>query len=658
MKPSGPRDPNRPAMIEPGHFVVGCNYLASHAGTRMWSDWDRQVVSADLKQLAGAGMQVLRVFLLWPDFQPITNLYGYAGHVAEVRQGETPLGDDELGRAGLSPIALERFTTLADLAQRRGLKLIVGLVTGWMSGRMFVPPALQGRNVLTDPAAIRWQVRFVRTFVRRFKDHPAILAWDLGNECNCMGQVKSADEAWVWTAHIVSAIRMEDASHAVVSGMHSLSPGREAAWRLQDQAELCDVLTTHPYPAFTPHCDNDALNTIRSGLHATAESLFYEGVGRKPCFAEELGTLGPMHGSDEVAADYVRMVLFSLWAHGCHGMLWWCAYDQDRLAHAPYDWCSVERELGLFRADRRPKPVLAEMKRFAALLRRLPVRALPPRTTEAVCILSEDQDQWGAAYSSFVLAKQAQLDISFQFAGQPLKDSGLYLLPSMSGLNSFSRRFWLELLARVAAGATLYLSHDDCQLSLFCEPFGFEVLGRARRTAPASLLLDGLEGKPALMLPSRVKLILQPTHAAVLGREDDGNPVFTSAAYGKGRVFFLAVPLERELSNLPGCFHGPEAPPYWQIYRHIAEPMLRGRVARCLAPSLGTTEHTLPDGKRLLVLINYAPEPVQVPIALAPGWSVVETWYGAPLEKGVCRLGRNDAVLAVLGRERRTTRKL
>jgi hypothetical protein len=54
------------------------------------------------------------------------------------------------------------------------------------------------------------------------------------------------------------------------------------------------VLTTHPYPYFVPHCDQDPINTIRTGLHAASESLFYRGIGCKPCFVEELGTLGPM----------------------------------------------------------------------------------------------------------------------------------------------------------------------------------------------------------------------------------------------------------------------------------------------------------------------------------------------------------------------------
>ena len=57
----------------------------------MWRDWRPDVVDADLNQLADAGLQVLRVFPLWPDFQPITQLYTGAGRPMEMRHGEAPL---------------------------------------------------------------------------------------------------------------------------------------------------------------------------------------------------------------------------------------------------------------------------------------------------------------------------------------------------------------------------------------------------------------------------------------------------------------------------------------------------------------------------------------------------------------------------------------
>jgi hypothetical protein len=636
-----------------GGFLIGCNYWASHAGTNMWRDWQPEVVTSDLKQLSEAGLQVLRCFPLWPDFQPITQLYGGGGLLQEIRYGEEPVetGDP---RSGISPIAIDHFAAFADIAQACGLKLIVGLLTGWMSGRLFVPLALQGRNVLTDPVALMWETRFVRTFVRRFKDHPAILAWDLGNECNCMAPVLNAEAAWVWTSAIANAIRVEDASRPVVSGMHSLDePDENGPWRIYHQAELTDVLTTHPYPYFTPHCDQEPINTLRNGLHATAQTRWYGDIGNTAALAEEVGTLGPMFASERIAADYLRMVLFSLWANDGRGLLWWCGYDQNLLTHAPYDWTPIERELGLFRSDRSPKPVVSEMARFRQFLNSLPVQALPPRICEAVCILSHGQEQWGIAYASFILAKQAGIDIAFQYADQPIQDADLYLMPSVSGGSPFPRRFWTALNEKILQGAALYLSINDAILSPFKEPFGLEVQTREKRIAPAEIeiTLPDEKGSLSYQVTSPAKYTLVPSGAEILGRETDGNPAFTSHVWGKGRISFLSVPIEQHLSNTPGGFTGPEAQPYWKIYRWLAanrKPRIDRVVSRDNA-LIGITEHPLSDNQRIVVLINYSPTQQKATLGINQGWQVKSGWYGSlPALDGAIALDQNDAAVFVV----------
>jgi hypothetical protein len=644
------------SLNESGRFVVGCNYWASHAGTAMWRDWQPRVVEEDLRRLAEAGLQVLRVFPLWPDFQPIHLLRAGQGQPYEIRFGEEPLPDTEAGRAGVSEEMLGRFKHFADLADQYGLRLVVGLVTGWMSGRLFVPPALEGLNVLTDPLAIQWQSRLVRVFVRRFKGHAAILAWDLGNECNVMAEVPSRQAAWAWTAAITGAIRSADPTRPIVSGMHSLSPGRDAAWTMQDQAELTDLLTTHPYPYFTPHCDQDPANTIRTILHSTAESRFYADIGGAPCLVEEIGTLGPILASEAIAADFVRTALFSLWAHDCHGLLWWCAFDQLHLEHAPYDWAACERELGLLRKDGAPKPVLAEIGKFAQFLQGLGFGTLPARRREAVCILSEGQDSWGVAFSSFILAKQAGFDLEFQYADQPLKPANLYLMPAVRGMHAISRRRWLELLKRVEEGATLYLSHHDCLLSPFNEPFGLEVQTRERRGGIVHASLEGLEEPLLLRVCGEVRLELKPTRADVLGTAPDGNPVFTCADYGKGCLYFFALPLECELTHTPGVFHAHPTQPFWKIYRHIARPFVQDRLLDKVAPLLGITEHGLSPDQQLAVLINYSPELLRDRCRLKAGWVVDPggVLYGvAPQQEEdelLVEIPANDAVVMRLVR--------
>ena len=59
-------------LFSPGRTAVGCNYWASHAGVRMWRDWNPAQVERDFDLMVSHGIEVVRVFPLWPDFQPLT----------------------------------------------------------------------------------------------------------------------------------------------------------------------------------------------------------------------------------------------------------------------------------------------------------------------------------------------------------------------------------------------------------------------------------------------------------------------------------------------------------------------------------------------------------------------------------------------------------
>ncbi|MCC7491612.1 MAG: hypothetical protein IT204_04665 [Fimbriimonadaceae bacterium] len=624
-------------LLAPGAFVVGANYWASHAGTQMWRDWQPAVVEADLQRLAAAGLQVLRVFPLWPDFQPLDQLRTAGGRPVEMRFGEEPLPDDAVGQAGLDPTMLQRFGWFADCATRHRLDLLVGLITGWMSGRFYAPPALAALDALTDPRSLRWQLRFVREFVSQFREHPAVVAWDLGNECNVMGNA-NRDQTYLWTANIANAIRAADPTRPVVSGMHSLSP--TGAWTMADQGELCDLLCTHPYPVFTPHCDQDPVDTIRTILHSTAESRYYADLGGKPCLCQEIGTLGPMIASEEVAARFIRSCLFSLWANDCHGLLWWCANEQTELRHAPYDWHAVERELGLLRVDGTAKPVLETISAFRAWHGGLPFDRLPAARREAVCILTEGQDPWAVAYSSFILAKQAGFDLVFRDATQPLPDAALYLLPSLSGHAMIPRRQLLALEQRIAAGATLYASLDTGLPAGFEPLFGLEPQTRERRREWGEVVLDGLSGAPTLPCRGDFKVRLRPTRATVLGREADGNPVLSVAPYGEGATWFCNLPLERWLTATPGVFHAPDAPPAWRVYEEFSREARLGRAAACADPLVALTEHELGPDERLIVALNQSPQDRPPRLHLAADWALQDVLYGHLGE-----LAANDATV-------------
>lgn len=638
-------------LTQPGTFAVGCNYWASHAGTHMWRDWRPEVIDKDFRQLAANGIRVLRVFPLWPDFQPIQKVYGGGGSVKYVGFADgQPLPTTGVEANGLSEEQLKHFEVLATLAQKHHLKLIVGLITGWMSGQLYAPPALEGRDILTDPEALVWQQKFVSTFVHRLKNQPAILAWDFGNECNVMGKVDNHYQAYLWSAVLAGAIKSADATRPLVSGMHSLSAEDGAPWRIQDQAATTDVLTTHPYSLWTKYASQDGINTMRTLLHAAAETRLYGDLAGKPALTEETGVMGSMTGGEKEKAAFARTALFSNWAHDCLGTFWWCAYDQLSFAYPPYNYSSVENELGLIQEDRTPKPVLGEFKAFSHFLDQLPFQALPPRKTEAVCCLTEGQDTWGVGYTSFVLAKQAGFDFRFQKAGQPLADAPLYLLPSLKGIEPFHKAYWYQLLDKVQAGATLYMSLDDAYLPTFNGPLGVEVRTNMQRRGQlkfaAKLLGDSLKFSAA----SERRLSINPQQATVLAQEADGNPVLLKTTYGKGSIYLLTFPLEQNLASLTGAFD-PGQPAYANIYRELARPLLAERVLTQANPFVGVTEHAISATEKVVVLINYSPTAVSTTAHVHDGWKISGSLYGPPPAGPTLPLKANDALVLTLRRK-------
>lgn len=597
-------------LFESGKFFTGCNYWASHAGTNMWHNWRPDIVEQDFKALSEANIKVLRIFPLWSDFQPLRMHREAGSHEREIRLREEPLPHTKEGRAGIDPVMADRFEVFLNLADKYGLKLIVGLITGWMSGRMYMPEAFAGKNLITDPMVVTWQTRFVRYMVCRFKNYPAIAAWDLGNECNCLQGVNRY-EANVWASHISSAIKIEDTKHPIVSGMHGLLPN--GTWTPEDQKEFLDILCTHPYPIFTPHCDTDPINEMKTILHSTAETVMYESLGGIPAFIEEAGTLGPMISDERIAGDYVRAVMFSAWAHDLKGFLWWCANEQIDLEHTPYDWNSVERELGLFYADKTKKPVLEEMTKFTNFVDNFEFGTLPRRLTDAVCILTERQDVWAAAYGSFILAKQAGFDITYAWHLDEIPESPVYLIPATTGDSSIRRHVMLELVERVKKGAKLYISVNDSLLSPFNSITGVKVLTRSRRVKDAIVNLDGSEFR----FNSDFKLKLESIGATVIATDDEGNHAFTRYKLGEGEVYFCAFPIELCASCENSVVSGENAVPYYKFYKRldIKNPE---KIAKSSCPYIGITEHPIDNG-RLILALNYTPEKRTAKISLSKG---------------------------------------
>lgn len=524
-------------------FILGCNYWASNAGTEMWLLWDEECVRSDLKKLSEYGVTHLRVFPNWRDFQPAVRMYGYQGIKREIRHKNGELFDNE---AYLDNTMLERFSRFCDICEEKNIKIIVSLLTGWMSGRLFVPPVLEEKNLYTDSLALKLEMKFIRGFVKRFKNRKCIIAWGLGNECNCLSE-SDADAAAAWTGIISNAIKVVDNERPVISDMHGL--GIDNVWKIKDQAEYCDILTTHPYPHFVPHCFGDGMVSFRTLMHSPCESKYYSDIGGKPCFTEEIGNLGPMTCDEKTAADFLKASAYHSYINNQPGFMWWCACEQSMLKTPPYEWNMMERELGLFDKDGEPKETLKALKEVSNKINSFDFKLSSPKD-DVVCITSQSQDNWGISYMSYALARKSGLSLGFAYSEYEIPDAEAYMLPSVSGEEIMPREKYFELKKRVFEGADLYISSDNGFLTEFSELCGLRVLDTRRVKEKSKTEINGYE----IDVYYDYKRILEPVGAEILACDSEGNPVVSVNKYGKGNVYYVNFPPEKTLLDLSDAF--------------------------------------------------------------------------------------------------------
>ena len=143
-------------------FFTGINYWGSKNATHMWRDYDAVSIEKDMELLHDAAVTVLRVFPNWEDFQPITAFSAPCGQIYEYGMHGKPCPDTEAGKAGVDEIMCERFEEFCRIADKYGMKIIVGLLTGHMSFANLIPQALTNLDVITDPRAIRWEMRYIK----------------------------------------------------------------------------------------------------------------------------------------------------------------------------------------------------------------------------------------------------------------------------------------------------------------------------------------------------------------------------------------------------------------------------------------------------------------------------------------------------------------
>ncbi len=583
-------------------FMIGANYLASNAGIDMWKNWDEDIVRNDLKILSKYNIKFIRVFPTWRDFQPVIPTYE-----SKMKFKEYRMEDDYLPANPyyLNETMLLRFEKLCDIAKEYNIKIIVSLLSGWLSGRQFVPTALLGHDIYKDFQALSLEQKFVEGFVNRFKNREEIIAWEPGNETNCMSNETSQFVAETWIMTITNAIRANDNTRPVYSGIAMFTTEwNDNPWTLQIQGAHFDMMTPHPYPYFRGLGKFEDKLSYRTLLLPVFEQKLFESIGKKPSLIEEFGNLGPVNCNNENAGYINRIAMLTSWANNGKGLLWWCANEQSKLDFPPYSWVMLERELGLLDVNMNAKPALCEMKDFADFLNSLDFK-LPKAKVDAVVILSKDTEQYNVAYMTYVLAIQSGLNVSFVHCDDKLPKADLYMLPSYKGMGPIPKEMYDDLLKQIKDGADLYLSNDYGILTDFNDLIGLELINSGE--ASNNGIIKGLN----VEYSSNHKNYFKIVSADILYTNQDDEPIITSNKFGKGNVIYADFPLESMLFKKSGAFDGR----YSKIYKTIFEKYICKHFVKFNNPMLTVTEYE-ENNKKYVVAINCSDKNINPNITL------------------------------------------
>lgn len=371
-------------------FVLGVNYWPRHKAMYWWSDFDPAEVADDFAVIRAMGLSLVRIFLLWDDWQP---------------------APDRVHRP-----ALDNLRRVCDLAADRGLSLDVTFFTGHMSGPNWVPGWLLApgtsmppgvrqvvsggrvvdcgyRNPFVDPVAREAAERLLRAVVGELRDHPALALWNLGNEPDLFARPPHAAAGREWVRRMAGVIRSLDSHHPVTCGLHMASLVEDNGLRVHEVFRELDLATMHAYPMFADWArgplDPDfvpftcALTSALCGKPTLMEEFggCTEAPGRPSCTWEWTG-FGQQRrqfmASEEDLAAYVEQVLVRLVEVGATGAVLWCYADyvSELVDRPPCDESRHERWFGLVRPDGSWKPHASVVQRFAG---REPLVQTPPR---------------------------------------------------------------------------------------------------------------------------------------------------------------------------------------------------------------------------------------------------------------------------------------
>lgn len=364
-------------------FTLGVNYWPRRKAMYWWTNFDAGEVREEFALIKEIGMNVVRLFLLWDDFQP--------------------------DPTSVNTEAVTNLVKVADIAVENGLGLDITFFTGHMSGPNWSPRWLLGgdlppaahshwlkdvvsqgkvtdkgyRNMFHDEQALNAERLLLKTVVGALKDHPGVWMWNLGNEPDLFAWPNSSNEGAAWVKEMVTLIKSIDPKRPVTIGLHGDGIHRDNGLRVDKVYANTDIAVMHSYPMYS-----DWARKPLDPDYVPFTCALTAALCGKPVLMEEFGGCTALPGeasyvmkwtetngrereqfmaSEEDFAEFLSLTIPKLQHSGATGAMLWCYADYiPELWNVPPCQNAVhERFFGLVRPDGSLKPHAKVIQEFA-----------------------------------------------------------------------------------------------------------------------------------------------------------------------------------------------------------------------------------------------------------------------------------------------------
>ena len=508
---------------------VGVNYWPASCGVEMWKAWPDKEMQHDLDVMQDLGLNCIRFFLRWPDFEPVLGKY--------------------------NAVMFNRLARFLGWCAKRGILTHPSLVVGFMSGAHFWPKGKEQRNLYSDPLMLKHSAAFCRKAAAAIAPfHETVLALDLGNELGCADAWPAPPAAIrTWCATVTAAIRKAYPNCLIVSGTDSAVVFTDYGWRLGGQPGT-DFYSVHTYPV--PDWNVVSFDGMTDPL-CQAILPFCTLMARAfgPVIVQEFNTI-LVHGRSQTES-YLKAVLPACLANGANGFLWWCLRDIYADVH-PYVKQGLERRLGIVDSNDKPKPGTEWVLEFLrSAHNHVPAGSPAP---EVVLYFPQEYysrdnehnpgnnptSQFRRMLAAYYMLRKLGRTVGIARGDQPLDPSIKTLIITGAALTSTEAAAlvsWVQHGGRLIWTGPMWQTwEDNCDKLIGAQPVNIRL---------AKAVTVECFGSQWVLAnhPSGGRASAQPTTAKVLAMSDDGEPAVMVNSLGDGKVLsVLPVPEETILS--------------------------------------------------------------------------------------------------------------